>query len=46
MEDAKNSSYVSLGAALRVDDRFVKLLEHEPGGAYIKNEEGVFVELN
>jgi hypothetical protein len=30
MENADNSSYVSLGAVLREDDSFVSLLEREP----------------
>jgi hypothetical protein len=46
MENADNSSYVSLGAVLREDDSFVSLLEREPGVAFVKDENGNFIELD
>ncbi len=46
MEDSSNTSYVSLGAVLREDDCFLGLLDREAGVAFIKNEQGVLVELD
>jgi len=46
MDDAGNSSYVSLGAVLREDDSCVALLERESGVAFIKDENGEFVEID
>lgn len=46
MENADNSSYVSLGAVLREDDSFVDLLDSSPGKAFVKNDEGKFVEID
>lgn len=46
MDDADNSSYVSLGAVLREDDSFVHLLDHESDVAFAKDENGNFVELD
>ena len=46
MDDSDNTSYVSLGAVLSEDDSFVALLERESGVAFIKDEDGQFVELD
>ncbi len=46
MDDADNTSCVSLGAVLREDDSFLDLLERKAGVAFIKDEEGHFVELD
>jgi hypothetical protein len=46
MDDSNNSSYVSLGAVLREDDSFVDLLDREAGVAFVKDDEGRFVELD
>jgi len=46
MEDAKNSSYVSLGAVLREDDSVINLLDRESSVAFARNDEGSFVELD
>ncbi|MES2205530.1 MAG: DUF2185 domain-containing protein [Pseudomonadota bacterium] len=43
MNDSNNSSYVSLGAVLRIDDSFISLLDLATGAAFIKNTEGVFI---
>jgi hypothetical protein len=45
MDDSENSSCVSLGAVLREDDSFLVLLNNNAGVAFIKNEDGKFVEL-
>ncbi|PMR68286.1 immunity protein Imm33 domain-containing protein [Halomonas heilongjiangensis] len=45
MDDSNNSSYVSLGAVLCIDDSFIQLLEREPGVAFVKDEGGNFVEV-
>lgn len=46
MEDANNSSYVSLGAVLCEDDSIVSLLEREVGAAFVRDEQGNFIELD
>jgi len=46
MEDSDNSSYVSLGAVLRVDDSFLPLIERQTGVAFVKDEQGGFIELD
>lgn len=46
MEDSNNFSYVSLGAVLREDDSILPLLEREAYVAFIRNENGLFVELD
>ena len=46
MEDASNSSCVSLGAVLREDDSILSLLEREAGVAFVKGEKGNFIELD
>ncbi len=46
MEDSNNSSYVSLGAVLREDDGILSMLEREAGVAFVKDEEGNFIELD
>lgn len=46
MEDSDNSSYVSLGAVLREDDSILPLLECEAGVAFVKDENGNFIELD
>uniref|UniRef100_A6VVG2 Immunity protein Imm33 domain-containing protein n=1 Tax=Marinomonas sp. (strain MWYL1) TaxID=400668 RepID=A6VVG2_MARMS len=46
MEDSDNSSYVSLGAVLREDDSILQLLEREVGVAFVKDENGNFIELD
>lgn len=45
MDDSNNASYISLGAVLRIDDSFIKLLDSDPGVAFIKDEEGNYVEV-
>lgn len=46
MGDSNNSSYVSLGAVLREDDSFLQLLDREAGVAFVKDEEGNFIEID
>ena len=46
MDDSNNISYVSLGAVLREDDSCVDLLDRESGIAFIKDDNGNFVELD
>ena len=46
MDNSNNTSYVSLGAVLREDDSFLPLLERESGVAFIKDEDGQFIELD
>lgn len=46
MEDSDNSSYVSLGAVLREDDSILTLLECEVGVAFVRDENGNFIELD
>lgn len=46
MDDSNNTSYVSLGVVLREDDNCLALLERESGVAFIKNENGQFIELD
>lgn len=46
MNDPGNSSYVSLGAVLREDDSFVDLLDREADVAFVRDDEGRFVELD
>ena len=46
MEDSYNLSYVSLGAVLREDDSILSLLEREVGVAFVKDEQGNFIELD
>jgi hypothetical protein len=46
MDDSDNSSYVSLGAVLRADDSFLPLIERESGVAFVKDEQGGFIELD
>ena len=46
MDDSNNSSYVSIGAVLREDDSLVDLLDREAGVAFVKDEEGNFIELD
>lgn len=46
MDDAENTSYVSLGAVLREDDSMLALLDRESGVAFVKDEQGNFVELH
>ena len=46
MDDTANSSFVSLGAVLRVDDSFLKFIEREAGVAFAKDEQGNFIELD
>ncbi|WP_198588669.1 immunity protein Imm33 domain-containing protein [Alloalcanivorax mobilis] len=45
LEDTANAAYVSLGAVLTVDDGFIDLLDREPGCAFVKDENGGFVEV-
>lgn len=45
MDDSDNSSYVSLGAVLRQDDSIITLLDCEAGCAFVKDDNGKFVEL-
>jgi len=46
MDDPNNSSYVSLGAVLRKDDSCLPLLEREEGVAFVKDEEGNYIEFD
>ncbi|MES9844932.1 MAG: DUF2185 domain-containing protein [Candidatus Sedimenticola sp. 6PFRAG5] len=45
MDNPDNSSYVSVGAVLSQDDSFIDLLESPSGIAFVKNNEGGFVEV-
>ena len=46
LSDAKNLSYVSIGAVLREDDSFVGLLDHEANAAFVRNSMGEFARLH
>jgi len=46
MDNSDNLSVVSLGAVLRQDDNFILLLEREAGVAFVKGDNGNFIELD
>ena len=46
MDSGENSSYVSVGAVLREDDSFIRLLDREEGVAFLREENGEFIELD
>jgi hypothetical protein len=46
MDDENNTSFVSLGAVLREDDSFLLLLDRDVGVAFVKDEQGNFIELD
>lgn len=45
MDDTNNSSYVSLGAVLREDESILPVLEREVGVAFVRDQNGIFIEL-
>lgn len=46
MDNSDNLSVVSLGAVLRKDDRCLHLLEREAEVAFVKDDQGIFIELD
>ena len=46
MDNSDNLSVVSLGAVLRQDHNFILLLEREAGVAFVKDDNGNFIELD
>ncbi len=46
LSDAKNLSYVSIGAVLREDNSFIELLDHKANIAFLRNSAGKFTRLD